>query len=45
MKGIRRKEKEIQDEDEMVAIIEAAQFITVAMSLDDEPYLATLSHG
>jgi len=45
MKGIRRKEKEIQDKDEMVAIIEAAQFITVAMSLDNEPYLATLSHG
>lgn len=45
MKGIRRKEKEIQDKDEMVAIIESAKYITVAMSLNNEPYLVTLSHG
>jgi len=29
----------------MVAILENSQFITVAMCLDNEPYLATLSHG
>lgn len=45
MRGIRRKEKEIEDKDEMISIIESAQFITVAMSLNNEPYLATLSHG
>lgn len=45
MRGIRRKEKEIHDKDEMISIIESAQFITVAMSFNNEPYLATLSHG
>ncbi len=45
MRGIRRREKEIKDEDEMLSIIMSAKFITVAMSINDEPYLATLSHG
>ncbi|MFW9889260.1 MAG: pyridoxamine 5'-phosphate oxidase family protein [Candidatus Thorarchaeota archaeon] len=29
----------------MIAILKQAKHITVAMCLDDEPYLATLSHG
>lgn len=45
MRGIRRKEKEIQSREEMIAIIESAKYVTVAMSINDEPYLATLSHG
>ncbi len=45
MRGIRRKEKAIEDKDEIIAIIQKAQYITVAMSVKDEPYLATLSHG
>ncbi|MFX1330145.1 MAG: pyridoxamine 5'-phosphate oxidase family protein [Promethearchaeota archaeon] len=45
MRGIRRKEKEITDAAEMIAILKQAKYITVAMCLDDEPYLATLSHG
>jgi nitroimidazol reductase NimA-like FMN-containing flavoprotein (pyridoxamine 5'-phosphate oxidase superfamily) len=45
MRGIRRKEKEIQSREEMIAIIESAKYVTVAMSSNDEPYLATLSHG
>jgi len=31
--------------DEMVAILESSKNITIAMCLDNEPYLATLSHG
>lgn len=45
MRGIRRKEKEIQSKEEMITILESAKYITVAMSVDDEPYLVTLSHG
>lgn len=45
MKGIRRKEKAIESKDEIIAIIQKAQYITIAMSVNDEPYLATLSHG
>jgi nitroimidazol reductase NimA-like FMN-containing flavoprotein (pyridoxamine 5'-phosphate oxidase superfamily) len=45
MRGIRRKEKEIQSRDEMISIIESAKYVTIAMSMKDEPYLATLSHG
>jgi len=29
----------------MIAILESAKYITVAMSANDEPYLVTLSHG
>ena len=45
MKSIRRKEKEISDKNEMLAILENAKYITIAMCADNEPYLVTLSHG
>ena len=45
MTGIRRKEKEITDAKEMKQILKEAKYVTVAMCLDDEPYLVTLSHG
>jgi nitroimidazol reductase NimA-like FMN-containing flavoprotein (pyridoxamine 5'-phosphate oxidase superfamily) len=45
MRGIRRKEKEIKDMNEMIKILEMAQYITIAMCKENEPYLATLSHG
>ncbi len=45
MKGIRRKEKAIENKEEIIAIIQKAQYVTVAMSVKDEPYLVTLSHG
>jgi len=45
MRGIRRKEKAIESKEEIIAIIQKAQYITIAMSVNDEPYLATLSHG
>jgi nitroimidazol reductase NimA-like FMN-containing flavoprotein (pyridoxamine 5'-phosphate oxidase superfamily) len=45
MRGIRRKEKAIENKKEIIAIIKNAKYITIAMSHKDEPYLATLSHG
>ncbi|MFW9921038.1 MAG: pyridoxamine 5'-phosphate oxidase family protein [Candidatus Thorarchaeota archaeon] len=45
MRGIRRKEKSIDAEEEMFAIIEKAKYITIAMCQDNEPYLVSLSHG
>ena len=45
MKGIRRKEKAIESKEEIIAILQEAQYVTIAMSVKDEPYLATLSHG
>ena len=45
MREIRRKEKSIESEEEMFAIIERAKYVTIAMCQDNEPYLVTLSHG
>ncbi len=45
MKGIRRKEKAIENIDEMKAIITRAKHITFALCKSDEPYLVTVSHG
>jgi nitroimidazol reductase NimA-like FMN-containing flavoprotein (pyridoxamine 5'-phosphate oxidase superfamily) len=45
MRGIRRKEKEITDKKEKLAILNEAKYVVVAMCRDNEPYLATLSHG
>ena len=45
VKGIRRKEKAIDSDDEMVSILEKAKYITIAMCQNNEPYLVTLSHG
>lgn len=45
MKGIRRKEKAIENKEEMIAILESSKYITIAMCQDDVPYLVTLSHG
>ncbi len=45
MRSLRREEKAIETKDEMVTILENAKYVTIAMCLDSEPYLATLSHG
>ena len=45
MKDIRRKEKAITERNEMISIIQTAEHITIAMCVDNEPYLVTLSHG
>jgi len=45
MRSLRRKEKAIKTQDELLAILEGAKYVTVAMCLNNEPYLVTLSHG
>ncbi|MFB0503333.1 MAG: pyridoxamine 5'-phosphate oxidase family protein [Candidatus Bathyarchaeia archaeon] len=45
MRGIRRKDKAITDISEMREILRATQYVTLAMCLNDEPYLVSLSHG
>ena len=45
MHPLRRKDKEITKEAELKAILKKAKHVTLAMSIGDEPYLATLSHG
>ncbi|MFX1516639.1 MAG: pyridoxamine 5'-phosphate oxidase family protein [Promethearchaeota archaeon] len=45
MRDIRRTEKAITDKNEMKHILQTAQYITIAMCRDNQPYLVTLSHG
>jgi len=45
MRDIRRKEKEVQDKDEMISILTEAKYVTIAMCADNAPYLVTLTHG
>ncbi|UCC93944.1 MAG: pyridoxamine 5'-phosphate oxidase family protein [Thermoplasmata archaeon] len=42
---MRKKDQEITDREELVAILREAHYVTMAMCLDDEPYLVTISHG
>jgi nitroimidazol reductase NimA-like FMN-containing flavoprotein (pyridoxamine 5'-phosphate oxidase superfamily) len=43
--GIRRKEKEIRDFGELTEILKTAKYVTLAMCLNNEPYLVSISHG
>jgi uncharacterized protein len=45
MHKLRRMDKAILEPSAVKAILQEAKFITLALSLNDEPYLATLSHG
>lgn len=45
MYHVRRKDKEVKDSVELKKALREAEHVTLAMSLDDEPYLVTLSHG
>ena len=45
MYHVRRKDKEITDEDAMKKILKTTKYVTVAMCKDNKPYLVTLSHG
>lgn len=42
---LRRQEKIIEDQDELVAIIQGQKYMTLAMCRDDGPYLASLNYG
>ena len=42
---MRRKDKEVTDVNVLKGILKVAKFVTVAMCVDSEPYLVSLSHG
>ena len=45
MRGIRRKEKAIENTEEMQQILMKSRYVTISMCSENEPYLVTLSHG
>jgi len=42
---MRRKDKEITEETVLRKILKSAEYVTIAMSMDNQPYLVSLSHG
>jgi len=42
---VRRKEKEITDVTVMKKILKSTQYVTLALSSENQPYLVSLSHG
>jgi len=45
MKEMRRKEKEITSKQEIIDILTTTKYVTVAMCVENNPYLVTLTHG
>jgi nitroimidazol reductase NimA-like FMN-containing flavoprotein (pyridoxamine 5'-phosphate oxidase superfamily) len=42
---VRRKDREITDRSEMKQVLKSTKYVTVALCMDQEPYLVSLSHG
>src|SRR4030042_5362153 len=42
---LRRKDKEITDESLLKKILRTAKYVTIALSMHNQPYLVSLSHG
>lgn len=42
---MRRTDRAIEEEDVLRKILRSTQYVTIAMSLDNQPYLVSLSHG
>jgi nitroimidazol reductase NimA-like FMN-containing flavoprotein (pyridoxamine 5'-phosphate oxidase superfamily) len=42
---VRRKDREITDRDAMRRVLKSTKYVTVALCMDNEPYLVSLSHG
>lgn len=42
---LQKKEREIRDIGELLAIIKNGKYLTIAMCKDNEPYIVTLSYG
>ncbi len=40
-----RKDREITDPDKLRKVLKSAKYVTVALCMDNEPYLVSLSHG
>jgi nitroimidazol reductase NimA-like FMN-containing flavoprotein (pyridoxamine 5'-phosphate oxidase superfamily) len=42
---VRRREREITDIDEMRMVLKSTKYITIALAMNNEPYLVALNHG
>jgi len=42
---VRRKEREITDQDELRQVLKTTKYVTVALCMKDEPYLVAVNHG
>jgi nitroimidazol reductase NimA-like FMN-containing flavoprotein (pyridoxamine 5'-phosphate oxidase superfamily) len=42
---VRRKDREITDPIQTQAVLKATKYVTVALCMDNQPYLVALSHG
>lgn len=42
---VRRKDREITDTAELKQILKSTKYVTIALCMDNEPYLVSLSHG
>jgi uncharacterized protein len=42
---VRRREREINDINEMRMVLKSTKYITVALAMNNEPYLVALNHG
>jgi len=42
---VRRKDREITDTEEMRQVLKTTKYVTIALCMDDTPYLVALSHG
>ena len=42
---VRRKDREIIDPDALRKVLKSTNYVTIALCMDNEPYLVSLSHG
>ena len=42
---IRRKDREITDPEALKKVLKCTKYVTIALCMDNEPYLVSLSHG
>jgi nitroimidazol reductase NimA-like FMN-containing flavoprotein (pyridoxamine 5'-phosphate oxidase superfamily) len=42
---VRRKDREITDADALKKVLKSTKYVTVALCMNNEPYLVSLSHG
>jgi nitroimidazol reductase NimA-like FMN-containing flavoprotein (pyridoxamine 5'-phosphate oxidase superfamily) len=42
---VRRKDREITDSDALKKVLKSTKYVTIALCMDNEPYLVSLSHG
>ena len=43
--NVRRKDREITDADALKKVLKSTKYVNIALCMNNEPYLASLSHG